>query len=384
MLEVDPHARGAADGRDGLPPSERVSVPALCGVFADTTTSYKYVFLKSMLDVLEADGFQRATVDLDRVYVEMLVNAWYPRRFFRLSFGVADRLAGEADLIDFEAGLDRGEQAAGHREALRRQVRLHRPASYRALRYVQYRLLRPFFPELAGMPDGRVNRCIVELSRELFEERKPFYCFTDDATAIVMHHDWMLYFLSNLRVVRAFVCWEWLDYMQRRNPSVPNVAQKLFPPTHRAPLNRQREFWRSVMGLVDLRCIYTGARLRCGDFSLDHFLPWSFVAHDQPWNLIPASPQVNSAKSDCLPSLDRYLRSFVDIQHAGLVAYRRVSTDREFAKVIEPYVADLHLPDRNAVTDRTQLGRALESCLGPLVTLAASQGFQSDWEYDGR
>jgi hypothetical protein len=47
-------------------------------------------------------------------------------------------------------------------------------------------------------------------------------------------------------------------------------------------------------------------------------LPWSFVAHDQLWNLTPTSPEVNSSKSDNLPA-NTYFDRFVDLQHQGLI-----------------------------------------------------------------
>lgn len=56
-------------------------------------------------------------------------------------------------------------------------------------------------------------------------------------------------------------------------------------------LLRARRFWKSVREVFILRGIstffqdiYKAERLDA-DFSIDHFLPWSFVAHDQLWNL---------------------------------------------------------------------------------------------------
>ena len=51
--------------------------------------------------------------------------------------------------------------------------------------------------------------------------------------------------------------------------------------------------------------------------SLDHYLPWSFVAHDQLWNLIPTTPSVNSSKSNNIPA-ENYFSDFVKLQHQGL------------------------------------------------------------------
>lgn len=84
---------------------------------------------------------------------------------------------------------------------------------------------------------------------------------------------------------------------------MPGIVEKLQPPAARAPLTRQTVWWKEALPLLGdrARCIYTGAPLDPDDLSLDHYLPWSFVAHDRPWNLVPVSPRVNSAKSDSLP-----------------------------------------------------------------------------------
>ncbi|MFO7585650.1 MAG: HNH endonuclease domain-containing protein [Anaerolineales bacterium] len=51
------------------------------------------------------------------------------------------------------------------------------------------------------------------------------------------------------------------------------------------------------------------ALLYKGAYSLDHFLPWRYVAHDLLWNILPASKSVNSSKSDSLPHLPRYSKT---------------------------------------------------------------------------
>ena len=40
--------------------------------------------------------------------------------------------------------------------------------------------------------------------------------------------------------------------------------------------------------------------------SVDHFVPWQYVAHDELWNLHPTTKSINSSKSNNLPVWDRY------------------------------------------------------------------------------
>ena len=52
-----------------------------------------------------------------------------------------------------------------------------------------------------------------------------------------------------------------------------------------------------------------------GVLSLDHFIPWSFVLHDQMWNLVLTFKNINSKKSDNLLDYDTYIDKFRNIQY---------------------------------------------------------------------
>jgi hypothetical protein len=154
----------------------------------------------------------------------------------------------------------------------------------------------------------------------------------------------------------------------------------------RDALSKQTRYWRTILAHADrpeLRCIYSGKILTADAFALDHYLPWSYVAHDQLWNLIPAPAAVNSAKSNHLPSPD-YFRDFVALQHRGLVVANSIMTPGAFAKLTEDHLADLHLFSPAALLDIEQLTRAYEQNIGPLITLATNQGFTPDWQYTQR
>ena len=46
--------------------------------------------------------------------------------------------------------------------------------------------------------------------------------------------------------------------------------------------------------------IYGDGELTDKDISIDHFVPWSYVANDEIWNLHPTTRSINSAKSNNL------------------------------------------------------------------------------------
>ncbi len=51
----------------------------------------------------------------------------------------------------------------------------------------------------------------------------------------------------------------------------------------------------------NLQCVWTGKPLR-RDYAIDHVIPYAVWGNNDLWNLLPALPQVNLAKSDALPA----------------------------------------------------------------------------------
>ncbi|MFF5382988.1 HNH endonuclease domain-containing protein [Pedobacter suwonensis] len=73
------------------------------------------------------------------------------------------------------------------------------------------------------------------------------------------------------------------------------------------------------VGGVD--CIYTNQKLYKAGFAVEHFIPYAFVSHDLLWNLSPASPVFNSAKSDKLPRMAKYFDAFQDTKVKHMITF---------------------------------------------------------------
>ena len=70
----------------------------------------------------------------------------------------------------------------------------------------------------------------------------------------------------------------------------------------------------SEIAELPLREIYTGKELSVDDFTLDHFVPKSYVANDELWNLTPMGSRLNSSKNNKLPDWE-YAEKFVGYQY---------------------------------------------------------------------
>jgi hypothetical protein len=183
-----------------------------------------------------------------------------------------------------------------------------------------------------------------------------------------------------MTILTGFCLWHLVNYLQKNNPNVPNVAGKLFPPQER-DMRHARIFWNTVMAQVGrLTCIYSGQPLHQGDFSLDHFLPWRFVTHDLLWNLLPTPRAVNSAKGDSLPDIKLYFHPFANMQYDAIQAVARTP---QALRLLEDYILLLKvqgIDDCRTMTFSSFSDRLYQS-IAPQVQIAANMGFATDWRY---
>jgi hypothetical protein len=190
---------------------------------------------------------------------------------------------------------------------------------------------------------------------------------------------WADYLQVNLHIVTGYCLWHLTNYLQKHNPNVPNIVGKLVEPEERN-LRHARLFWQTAMDQIgECRCIYTGEIVERHNFSLDHFLPWSFVAHDLLWNIIPTSRSVNSAKRDQLPALDVYFEPFAQLQYQAL----HVVALQNKAKLLEDYAL---LFKQSSLDELTTLGlptfrQTLQDTIIPQVQIARNMGFAANWSY---
>lgn len=365
---------------DSHPPeSQEVSATILARLFANVTNSYKFLFFLALLEAAERQVFDATRpISLRALSVDMMTIGWYPHVYYRLSFGKADKIGVELDRILPRSILD-STIHPWDRPKIRELIssRLGETDLYR---YVPYRLVRPFFPEIIKIKDHEVNDRVAEFCEEYFYTRKPLYRFEQSNEALLLHPDWAKYFSDNLPILRAWAQWQFLNYMQSRNPSVPGIALKLFPPPKRQSLTRQTNFWREVVSATPIVCIYSGSTLSTDGFALDHFIPWSFVVHNQPWNLIPVLPAANSAKNDRLPASE-YLDKFIEIQHCGVNTANGLLPRKQWEDYTACYLTDLKIPDYQSVLQSDSLRDAYLSTLSPLMQLARTNGFEGGWRF---
>jgi hypothetical protein len=369
----------------GLPPSERVDVGVLSRIFDDTTNSYKFFFFLALLKrIIDSPKMpqnlndSRTVIPLREIGIDMVMLAWYPRIFCRLSFGSQDKL--QEDLLRVEWNQVRPSWIAIETDEWKR-LRSECESKLRniaALRYVPHLLLRPFFAqETRGIDNPK--KLILELADQHFADRKPMYQFINNGNSIFLHHDWFSYLESNNQVLEGWCKFHLAVYLQQRNPGVAGILEKLVPPQVRKTLNSQRKYWNFILReKPELgRSIFSGAKIDPGSYALDHFVPWSFVAHDRLWNLVPEDSKTNSAKSDWLPSA-KYILPLAKLQFEALqVAKTRPNLWKEFWPEFQ---SDLRLTEAMA-GDFGDFESKLREAMVQNIEIASRQGFNTGWDY---
>lgn len=294
-----------------LPSDAKVDVRTLSRIFNNTSGTYKFYWFLSLLDLVCLRNMTRFTIrDIASV---MVAKAWYPRVYFRLSFGFQEKLS---TIIDELHRRDRDNQISKQSAAIANYLINSDNLTSQMCRdvtgIVQYRFLNPWLKtsddsQIAKRSRSFTNQCLYAI------------CKDSNGWFYEVNPCWIQYLRENYQFLKDFAYWHLLQFLQQRNPNVPNIVNKLVATDERPAMNKQRKFWAQVMAdQQGVESLYTGQILReMRRCDLDHFMPWSFVTHNQLWNLIPVEKTINSSKSDQLPDLS-LLPKMAEIQHRAI------------------------------------------------------------------
>mgnify|MGYP002509859093 CR=1 FL=1 len=175
-----------------------------------------------------------------------------------------------------------------------------------------------------------------------------------------------------------------MDKVRGKEWDVPGIADKLYPPQERK-LEKVKKYWKLLLTLKPVHEIYGDIELTDKDISIDHFVPWSYVAHDEFWNLHPTTRSINSSKSNNLPDWNRYFPQLAKLEYGSYEMMWEYDAVHDAFEVC----AKEHLND-DAVRrkiyrkgrDLASFSNALEEIVQPIYQSAKNCGFK-DWIYTG-
>lgn len=297
-----------------IPVDETLPVSTFAQCFNSVTNAYKYYWFWAILDhvTLSTELF----ISYSELSRRMLALAWYPLDYYKLSFGPQDSFIRLVKRISALMTVDNRPGAAPLFQQMQKRLPLNdlqvmdAEITETLKRYVIYRFLSPFFPaELRGQKDAAKNKIIERLTA-----KSTIVPYKIEAEGIRLSEDWMPYFRRHQFMLLGFMKWQLLRFLQRNNPNVIGLVEKLEKPDRR-DLAFAKRAWELYLGDNPFHCIYSGKIITLENYSLDHFLPWSFTAHDLLWNLVPTTKSINSIKGNKLPNLDKLLEPFCCVQY---------------------------------------------------------------------
>ena len=352
-----------------LPQSEELSTSAMNRVFDDTTATYKFYWLLALLDMHVKEQLDEMLAL--KVAARMVAYAWYPIEYFNLSFGKGDSMETIIPKVADLTGITVDDKLEDKNNVITEAVFANRDVKNevkKLIKNVPFWFQSPWIrtsdsKEMQIRSQSLENNCLYSLTG------------TGEGLTVTKNPQWSQYLKTNYDILRDFALWNLTLFLQTKNPNVPNVAGKLIRPEKRESLVAQTKFWNKVIAKDGpIKCIYTDTMLGIKEFELDHFMPWSFVSHNQNWNLIPANGSINSSKSNRIPDLGHYLPKMAKIQHQALRVYIPISSDKD--SILNEYYALGASPrDLMQMNDEVFYKKFYDT-FSPLSQMALNMGFQ--------
>ena len=338
-----------------LPESESINTGKLKAVFNNTSASYKFYWFLSILDCIEQ---QKTTISKHEIFARMMANAWYTVNYFKISFGIQDKLHETICFLAKHENIDLNESKEKIVDQL---IKSKSKETKRALFHfdanVPYKFLSPWL--------GTGSRKHMYEQSQMDDKLAPYALFKNE---LILNELWFKYITKNIGLIKDFCFWNLTLFLQTRNPSVPDIPNKLNRPESRGSLKKHKtKFWDIVIdaGEAPHQCIYTDKIIHKGDYAIEHFIPFNFLAHDLMWNLIPANQSFNSSKGAKLPPLDIYFDKFYALQKHAVEIVKQKQPKNKFLQDYLTLFPELTL-NKERYRDH----------LEPLITIANNNGFE--------
>ena len=347
-----------------LPNSRKLPISAFAGIFSNTTATYKFYWFVAMLDIVVKE--RKTRISFWEIIAGMVAESWYPIHYFKLSFGKSDSLFDKSLEIQnaFQISIE------SDKDKIKKYLLDNLNGTKKFLRVftlnVPYRFLSPWIKYT-------YDEDVVAKSQR-FENDCLYAIYGDE---IVINDNWVEYLTEHYTILRDFAFWNLTEFLQKRNPNVPDVPSKLIKPILRDSLTKQHKFWDAYIETVgSIRCIYTNKPLIAKDYDLDHFIPWSFVSHNLLWNLLPADSSINSSKSNNLPPLDIYLKPYAELHHKAL---KTIYPKNPNNRILEDYLTVYDSVGELVRMSDDDFCNVFQKTFSPLAQIAENMGFKY-WE----
>lgn len=377
----------------GLPEANIRESGYLEAMLNNFSASYKLYWFRGIFrEVLNGNR----KMSFKKVVARMIAAAWYPVLYYHLSLGFSDRLAEAISYVHdgLHVPQDKKEEYLTEYIYESRDQRLLQMIG-NLTNMVPTRLIRPFYEQLVSekriqdksFSDSQMDRFIRECN-DTYQGDVLYRIEEREGAAgpgLTVSDHWFEFIRQNAAVIEGWLNYKLVSYLQKRNPNVPAIPFKIYPPeAGDRNLTAATRYWRTVQEDTPLFDLYNGEEFteencgKYGPFSVDHFIPWSFVLHNEIWDLYPSFRNVNSGKNDKLPEKNHYLKKFCEVQYRGfLIAKQKRNLQRilEDFRTVRGDIMEIEASDRGHDAFVSAMKRTIE----PLYQIASNQGYQNWW-----
>ncbi|MDO4961503.1 MAG: HNH endonuclease domain-containing protein [Eubacteriales bacterium] len=302
----------------------KLDIDGFSHMMKDPSYCYKFYWLEAIVQLISRNVRQTT---FDEIIDEMICNAWYSVREFHI------HLSGMQADGQVRDGLERAVlklselshlPANASKDEIKNEIRKYnaelKTYKQQLTNMVPYRALAGFFnkcDERAYWESARrmteyirrINKDVVLLPYTLGPESKL-------KKTVQFQDSWIEMIQDQTVTILGWIQHEKLKWLQNNNPEVPGLVYKLTPMDEKMrKLGSVRKLWEAVMGLSEVRDVFTGQPIAPKKYDVDHFIPWSFVMNDELWNLMPMDSSLNSSKSNRLPKWDPFFGRFAENQY---------------------------------------------------------------------
>ena len=378
-----------------LPQSKYLDSNKLAAIFSNTTNSYKFFWFGEIIK----RAIQGVEVDSIRHIVEdMLISAYYMVNECKLKLGFNDKLEEtvkyiydkyriQTNLFYKQLKIEFNNQSVYDDIIVAGSIDLLK-------NYVPFCLLSPFVGRTKI--EKRFSRSNINLFNETYENQKKndgitipyrFGIISGIDTEIMLDNNFIDYVENNYGILNDFAKYNLVEYLQKKNPSVPGIINKLEPAVAR-DLKKVIDFYKDVVTYDNSKIydIYTGKELKDivkdKELSIDHFIPWSYVAHDEIWNLTPTIKSINSSKGNRLPNWNKYFGKLINqkiVLHK--VIWQNENVHNSFNKIQDIYlnIDEIKNAYNNPNISMYEFKNCMYNYMKPIYEVAERSGFAAGW-----
>jgi CRISPR/Cas system Type II protein with McrA/HNH and RuvC-like nuclease domain len=148
-----------------------------------------------------------------------------------------------------------------------------------------------------------INICLRRYVSKLFDKDQQFYKLSSDGFSLELYHTELLKEYSD--ILFQLINYRWTRELEKINNS-PRISKKVID-GYREDIKRTSGLNRRFGKFIEIenpqkKCFITGKKIKDGDLSIDHVIPWSYIYSDDLWNLVFVSKSQNSSKGNRIPS----------------------------------------------------------------------------------